>query len=146
MGYADGEALILTLVKENAYFDSTNSSRGNWQLLNKGRDRTYAVLRPGSASFTDDSIGLSRARVRTWRTQVLVYHRYIDDGTTATGLQTIIGSLLTTLESETRLGDTGTTIRDAQVVGVEPMQEILDQGGGPLWLLWPINIDWQENV
>lgn len=146
MGYATGEAAVLAVVRLLSGWDTTNTSRNNWLILNTGAADAYVVLRPGPASFADESIGgmgsIQRTRSRTWRTQVLVYRRYLNDTASPAAIQADVDTLILHLEGYPTMNSSA--IQDAQVVGVDALQQINQGDGAPVWLLWPINIDWTE--
>lgn len=141
MAYSDGEALILTLLRTMSNFDSTNTARANWQILNKGRANHYGIVRPGAFSIEYLSLGQYQAN---WTTVIEVWQRYKDDGTTQTDLYARVADLLPMLNTP-RLGDTTNTILDSRITGGDEPQEMwLTDGGGPAWLRWSVNIEWQE--
>lgn len=148
MGYADGEKLLEAVILEHHDWTAQNVARADWRLLNSGNSAFYAILRPGPASFADDSIGglgtVKRKRVRIWRTEVLVYQRYTKDGASAIALQERVGDLVDHLEQYPRLGDTTGTVRTADVVGTGEIQETQLIANGPMWVMWPILVDWTE--
>ena len=115
MGYHTGEALLLAAIQEHVTWMPENTDRADWRKLNSGKSAYYVILRPGTAAFSTDSIGglgtIKRKRVRTWRTEVLVYHRYIDDGASAETLQQLVSTLAAHLEQYPKLGDTSGVTR-----------------------------------
>ena len=142
MGYSDGEALILTQVQGSSNFDSNNSARGNWKILNKGKSDHYAILRPGA--YSTEFISYSNYHAM-YRTVIEVWQRYTDETTTHTNLYGYTKDAMEAVIDTPRLGDTGGTIIDSSVTGSdEPPEEMWTDGGGPVWLRWSINVDWVE--
>lgn len=141
MSYPSGEALILTALRDHANYTANNSSRGNWQILNSGRSAYYAVLRMGVAS--NEQHGMSSA-LTVWRTQIMLYRSYKDDGTTATNLQADVQTVLEHMEQYAQLNDSNDTVVDAQIVGISEMQQTQMFENGPVYLMTIIDMDWQE--
>lgn len=142
MGYNTGEGLILTQVQGATSFNSTNTARGNWKILNQGKSDHYAILRPGA--FFVEWISPTHY-VANYRTVVEIWQRYTVETTTHTNLYGYMAEALEAVIDTPRLGDSGGTILDSSVTGSEePPQEMWTESGGPVWLKWEINVDWQE--
>lgn len=141
MSYPAGEALILTALREKSGYAENNTNRGNWQVLNSGKSAYYVVLRMGPA--TNEQHAMSAA-LTVWRTQLMVYQRYKDDGTTAVNLQARMQEIIEHMEQYAQLSDTTDTVVDAQIVNISEMQEIQMNELGPVYLLSIIDMDWQE--
>lgn len=141
MSYSSGEALILTALRAHANYDSDNTSRGNWRVLNSGKAEYYAVLRMGPTTNAPNSMA---SALTTWTTQIMLYRRYLDDGTTATNLQADVQTVIEHLEQYATLSDTNNTVVDAQITAVSEMQEISMFENGPVYLLSIIDMIWQE--
>jgi len=142
LSYNTGEALILTQVQGATNFDSTNTSRANWKLLNQGIDDHYAILRPGA--FSTEFISYSSYHAN-YRTVIEVWQRYADESTTHTALYGYVSEAMLAVIDTPLLGDAGGTIIDSSVTGSDlPPQEMWTDGGGPAWLKWEINVDWIE--
>lgn len=147
MSYSDGEAAILTLIRAMPQFDDKNAVRDKWRVLTSGAAADYVVLRPGETQEAFDyAIGLGRARVlRSWRTVVEVWTRYIDDGDTAVRLQVLTQAVIDHLERYPTLnGLAGVT--NARPVGVSNMLERWTEQDGPSWAVWEVYFDWQEEA
>lgn len=140
MGYSDGEALILTQVQACNNFDSTNTSRANWKILNQGKDDHYAILRPGP--FDIEWIAFDTYRAN-WVTVIEVWQRYKDETDTHTDLYDRVEDLFDIL-GVPLLGDTTGTIQDSTISVQDEPEEMWMDGGGPGWLRWKINILWRE--
>ena len=141
MSYSDGEALILTCVKNATNFSASNTSRGKWGILNTGKAACYAILRPGPFR---QSIGTVTSII-TWNTLIEVWQRYLDDGTTLTDLEANVGNLIAKLNTYPRAGDTAGVVIDMTVrsgAEVEPMRE--EGSEGPAWLRQILTVEWQE--
>lgn len=141
MSYSNGEALILTCVRNATNFSASNTSRGKWGILNTGKSACYAVLRPGPFR---QSIGTVTSII-TWNTLVEIWQRYADDGTSMTDLETNVGNLIAKLNTYPRAGDTAEVVIDMTVrsgAEVEPMRE--EGSEGPAWLRQILTVEWQE--
>ena len=147
MSYSNGEGTLLATLRVHSNYDSNNTSRGNWKVLNSGKAAFYVVLRPGPATFADESIGGGLGAVATrqaeWITQFLVYQRYRDDSTDAVNLQARADEIIAHLDKY-RAGGSSTAMRDARVVGLGQMEEVRMGADGPLYLRWIINVRWHE--
>ena len=141
MAYSDGEALLLTVVQAMTGFDSTNTSRGNWLVLNKGKSDHYAILRPGP--FRLDWSTISNHLIQ-WETVVEVWQRYVDDATTKTNLYARVADILPIM-SYPNMGDSS-VVEDSTFEGGEEPQEMWGRSGGPEWLKWEMRIKWYERT
>ena len=143
MGYSDGEALILTRVRNCSSFDADNTSRGNWLILNagKGSGGTYAVLRPGEYD-PRDWLTFSQDLIR-WTTYIEVWQRYKDDTDTRSDLESAISEIITELRQYPHQGD-ATKILDSDCQPEDEPKEMWTRSGGPGYLMWRIKLEWQE--
>ena len=117
--YSAGEALILTAIQATTSFSSTNTSRANWKILNKGTSRQYVILRAGG--FERSQLGLGAKYETKWITIAEVWVRYIDDSTTQTALYSKRQEIINKFDAERKAGDTTGRIRDVFVrSGGEP--------------------------
>lgn len=143
MTYSTGEALLLTAIQALSSFDTNNSSRGNWKILDKGHNSKYVILRPGA--FAVEWFAYTSYTV-TYRTIIEVWQRYTDETTTHTNLYAAVGEIITGLMPEHLINDTTGVIQDMQVIeGGEP-EEMWTSGGGPAWLRWNITVQWVEEA
>jgi hypothetical protein len=146
MSYSSGEALILAALQLHPNYDTRNSSRGKWGMLNSGKNAYYVILRPGP--FELSTMGVSGVgagggiRQATWTTQLMVYQRYVDDGTTMTNLEARVDEVIAQLDKYRNLGDTTNTIQKARVMSGGEV-EVIDHEGS-LWARWIINVIWNE--
>jgi len=143
MSYSDGEALILTQVQATTSFSSSNTSRANWKLLNKGKSGQYAILRPGE--FEREHFGLGGNYSTNWVTICEVWVRYKDDSTSLTNLEAKSAEIIERFD-EYRLAADGTgNVRDVFVrSGTEPEEMWTAGGNGPSWLRQTLSIEWSE--
>lgn len=132
--YSTIEGLWLTRLQGMTAFNTSNSARGKWGILNSGRDDQYAVLKPGERERA--ASGLGGQMMDTHRTIIQVYQRYKDDGTSMTDLEALVESIVNELDTYPYLGDSGNTVVMGTIVQVREYQEILaSDGGGPILLL-----------
>lgn len=143
MSYATGEGLILKKLRLMPEFGASNSGRQGegWRLLSTGNSTYYAVLRPGA--FTSDYDSLGRLHVVTqWRTVIELWLRWTNESMTTETLQTLMDSVIEHLEKHPFLDDDHRL--EAMPSGGGEMQERQRETGGPLWAVWEVFIDWQE--
>ncbi len=148
-GYNDGEALILTTLRKHANYNSENTSRANWRILNSGKAAYYVVMRPGEFAVNLTSVGgigsgSVATEVTNWTTELMVYQRYVDDGTTAINIQLRVAEIVAQMQKWRRLADTNDIIQKARVVGGSELEEIQQGENGPVFLRWIINVTWDE--
>ncbi len=137
--YPEGEALLLTQIRAATGYAVANVTRGDWRFLNRENVITGAVIRPGQFN-----IGYGSARVDgTWRALVEVFHKYVDDGTTLTNLETDVKNIINRLILYPHLQDTTNTITQAAVIGGGDVLRLPTQGG-PKWLMQELTIEWLE--
>lgn len=140
MSYSTGEAQIAELIQGATGFDRRNVARGDWKPLNSGRSDHYAIIRPGPFVNAPDTIG-NGAAVTTWRTVVEVWQRWVDDAPTAQSLQAHVQTVIEHLERYPSLDAAGLY---AWISGGGEMQERWLKEGGPMWAVWEVYLDWQE--
>lgn len=144
MSYQTGEALALTQVQASTGFDSTNTSRGKWGILNKGSSDHYAILKPGPFSVEGETF---TQKGRYWRCIIEVWQRYKDDGSSLTNLEGHIENIIDRIDQYRKLADTTGTIQDANITGGSEVTEQWIQGGdGPSWLKQDLYLDWTEEA
>lgn len=129
-GYGDVEALWLTRIRAISGYDGTNTSRGDFKILNSGKSNQYVVIMPGAHSR--QMISLS-TRLETWQTVMEVYERYKDDGTTLTALETQVNTIVDAIDQYRILGDTGGTVRKGEIVEIREVVRF--PPNGPEWLI-----------
>jgi hypothetical protein len=148
-GYSDGEALVLAALRKHANYDSENTSRADWKILNSGKAPFYVILRPGPFTVEVQSIGgiganATATEVSHWVTQLMVYQRYIDDGTTATNLQARVAEIIAQIQKWRRLGDANDIVQRARVVSGDELVEVQQDQASPLYLRWILDVNWDE--
>jgi len=139
MSYATGEAAILTLIRALSAYDSSNSDRQDWKILQSGKSSYYAVLRPGPMENERISPTIFH---KTWTTVVEIWRRYIDDDKPV-ALQGDVGTVITQLEKYRTLNNSGVVL--AWIEGMDDMQEVT-LANGSLWARWNINVRWIEET
>lgn len=124
--YATSEAALLTRVRAysaGAVFTTTNSSRGDFRVLNNEGVTQAAVLMQASRSEFGDDLGRGRGshgkRQQRHRIALIVFQArgQIDDGTTYAALLTITDALIAYLDTYPRLSN-ATSVKRAEIVEV----------------------------
>lgn len=143
MSYSTGEALILVQVQACTSYNTKNTSRANWKLLNQGRSRQYAILSMGA--FEREHHGMGGTYRTQWSTLCEVWVRYIDDSTSLTTLEARAAEIVERFDAYRLAGDTTGTIQDVFVRRASRPQEMWRKGGkGPGWLMQELEIVWLE--
>ena len=143
MAYIDGENLIATVIKAHANFDADNVAQAKWNFLDSGKNDHYAILKHGG--MLPERIS-KKVYVARHVTIIQVWQRYKDDGSTAVSLYGYVGNVLTQIEDNEKLGDTGGIIQNASPAEVGQVEEMWLLGGGPAWLKQEVSVLWQEQV
>lgn len=137
-----GMTLIETQVKACTNFDANNVSIAKWGILNSGKKRHYAIIRPGPATRPRAAFHI---RDNAYRTVVEVWVRYKDDGSTLTTLLGLVDEITARIDQYRKLADTTGTIRDAEANELsEVMEQWRNNRDGPAWLRRDVFIDWTE--
>lgn len=137
-GYGLGESLISTIIQSVTGFSSVNVTRADFSKLNKGKAAVYAILVQGQPGQRT-----GRQQVtEPWLTQVQIWRRYIDDGTTAVALYADVDKVLLAIEKYPHLGDTSGYVVDSEPSLSAPPEEMWARGGGPAWLRQTITVRW----
>jgi len=144
MSYATGEAQLLTTLRALSLYNNNNSARLDWQILNRGKDSVYAILRPGESTEEITGMGHTVAHV-TYTTIIEVWQLYqkIVDATT---LETNVETTRAHFRKYRFLGGGAGNTLDCQVTGVSQMLEKWRVEGGPRFVVQEINLQWQEQV
>ena len=140
MGYSDGEALILTRVQAASGFSSTNTSRGDWLILNRGASDHYAILRMGEFSGRWLTANQYQAN---WTTTIEVWQLYTDDAVTRTNLYGHLAAVIAGLLNYPHLGG---AIEDSTIEGGSEPQRAWEREGGPQWLFCSVRVRWDETT
>lgn len=141
MTYSVVEALILTRLQGMTAFNSGNSSRGKWGMLNSGRADQYAILRPGAR--VRDKISTLTVR-DTYQTVIELWQRYKDDGETMTDLETLVDNVTAEIDKYRRGGDTTNLISKMRVPEVREFLQI-GPPDGPDWLRADVIVETVEH-
>jgi len=141
-----GLTLIETMINAVSGFDSTGSAENiaiaKWGILNSGRSDHYAIIVPGVMNRPRSTL---RTRDSQYRTNVEVWQRYKDDGTTVTSLLGHVNNILAQLDKYRKLGDTTGAIRNSDAIEVsEVTEQWRENADGPSWVRRTIYIDWVE--
>lgn len=146
MSYSAGEALFLTQLQAMSQFDSGNSARGKWNILNSGNSSQYAILKQGTRARRKIS---PTKRYEVHQTIIQLWQRYVDDGTSYTNLLALIDAVVAALDPYRIMGDTTGGVIQANITSVG---EILvgpaptGGGDGPLWLYCELVGEWHEET
>ena len=144
MGYSDGEALILTAIRAHANFDSNNTRRANWKILDSGNKAYYAIIKPSEDPAAVEFI-TPTVYVTAWHTVVEVWYRYEDDATTQTNLYSKVNDIIGQMQTYKDLNTSSDDIQNAEVVGITPPMEQYGKKRNSLdWLKQEVIIEWLE--
>lgn len=142
MSYSSGEALILAQVRNVSNFTATNTSRGNYQVLNTGKSRA-AILHIEESDYTEERAGSGRPKHIT---VIEVWQRYGKDGTSYTNLMGDVEAIIARLQTYPHFGDTSGTIDLEKIGKAGRVEEMWNKGGGPAWLRSKIFVHWYQSV
>lgn len=142
MTYTSGEAAILTVLRADSNFDTTNTSRANWKLLNTGGSSggEYVILRPDESAIQWITPTTYIAR---YVTVAEVWQRYTTETDSFTNLYTAVANVMTALMPERKLN---TTVTDATVRRIPAPEYRWIEEGGPMWLVQEVAIEWTEET
>lgn len=140
--YPEGEALVLTQLQNVSGFSSTNTSRGDWGILNSGKAATYGIIKPGAFNRTQGAMSMN---ISTFDTVIQVWQRYKDDGETLTTLEGHVKNILNRFDLYPQLADTTGTIVEAAIVEGREVEEMWTKDGGLNWLKQDLVARWQEH-
>lgn len=140
--YSEIEALALTKLQSVTGFSSTNTSRGNWGILNSGLSDHYGVLKPGA--FTR-SQGAMNMNVSLFDVVIQVWQQYVDDGSSLTNLEGYVKAVLNYFDKYPRLGDATNTVIDAFITAGRETQERWSKDGALVWLSQDLILTVQEH-
>lgn len=139
MSYADGEALWLTRLRAMSAYDTTNSGRGTYGMLNSGKADRYAILKPGDH---ERQMIAPTTRWNIYRTVISLYRPWRDDGTTLTNLEADVDAVLTEMDKYRHLNDS-TVVTDANIATVREFVA-LGPPDTPVWLRADLIGEWYE--
>lgn len=140
--YKDGEILAAEQVASVTGFDDTNVGRGTkWKYINSGGADHYAILRKGQ--HTETYIA-NRQKEKKHRTIIQVLQRVKDNLTDRyDDLLDHADNIIARLETRRLLGDTGSTVFDANITGGDEVKELWIRET-LAWIYVDIYLDWQE--
>jgi hypothetical protein len=146
MGYVTGSSAILALLRGMSEWDSNNTSREDWSILNTGKSRRYAIIKPGEEGYENEIISLGNAtQIRLYNTVIEIWILAQKPGTDLHELQTLVGSVIETFDRYPNLGlGLGNAINGAVVLGGGDMLERWADSRGATWLSWDVVIQWRE--
>jgi hypothetical protein len=143
-GYDDGEALILGLVQGLTNYNTTNTTQGDWRVLDQGQDVRFAILKPGPHSSLDHTmdrvLDIYRTTIEVWA----VFKVEESDAQNLINLEGYVNEIVDGLRPYNRLGDSGQTILKAMVAEVDEVEEHFNDQGGLEWLKQEVHVEWQE--
>lgn len=140
--YPDGETLVLTQLQNVTGFNSSNTSRGDWGILNSGKAANYGIIKPGTFIREQGAMSMN---ISTFNTIIQVWQRYKDDGTTLTTMEGHVKNILNRFDKYRKLADTTGTIVDAFIVEGREVEEMWTRDGGLSWLKQDLIVRWQEH-
>jgi len=127
MSYATIAARAQSLIQALAAYDSTDVTRGDWRVLERGSP-PYVVLRSGG--FINEFRTPTR-RQRTWTILLELYERMVGDGTEETNLETSRQNLIVLFDQNPTLNALSADVTGAHIEGGdEPVVAYQDKGGG----------------
>lgn len=111
-------------------FDTNNSSRGDFKILNSGASDHYAVLFKGEPA-TRERVGFRMNTIQQ-RTILRIYQRYVNDSTSQIALQDLIDDIKTAVNPYRVIGDASSTIQSATIT--EEREMMMEPANAPAWL------------
>lgn len=140
--YPEGETLILAALRNVSGFSSSNTSRGDWGILNSGKSQSYGIIKPGAFARTEGAISMN---ISNFRTVIQVWERYKDDSTTLISLETNVKNITNYFDQYRKIGDTTGTIVDAFIAEGREVEEMWNKSGGLGWLKQDLILQWEEH-
>ena len=145
MSYVDCEALVLTQLQAVTGFTPassgpSNTSRGDYSILNTGVGSVYGVVIPGTGNIDN---GSATVFFNKWESIIQIWQPYIDDGSTLTNLETNVKAVITRFKQYRHLASS--VIQDSYPALVDKPVERWTRGGdGPAFLSQDISIKFVE--
>jgi len=140
--YPECEALVLTKLQSVTDFSSSNTSRGNWGILNSGLSDHYGILKPGAFEREQGAMAMN---ISNFQVIIQVWQQYVDDGTSLTNLEGHVKNIMAYFDQWRRAGDTTGTIVDAFITGGREAQERWNKDGALVWLSQDLIVTLQEH-
>lgn len=146
MSYTNGESLMLTRIRTSANYNTNNTTRNDWSILNDGKNDHYAILKK-----LEDPSPVTWPGVRTyhieWTTIIEVWQRVQnDDDQAAADCHAEVLAIINVLQNNPRLGDTSGTIVDSSIRGIGGPVNTWLSDGGPIWAMMEIYVTWIEQA
>lgn len=123
-------------------YDTNNSGRVNWLILNSGKAGVYAIIRPGEAIEEITGLGHGVTHI-TYQTIIELWQQYQNVGDALT-LETAVEEIKTHFRTYRFLGGGAGNTIDAQVKGNSAMMLKWLSEGGPRWVAIEIRLEWIE--
>lgn len=139
MTYADGEALILTQIRNLTAFDANNAARGIYTKLNEGSSKSYAILRPGP--FRHEQKGGGGSYVTVWTTYCELCVKLKDYGETLDELVDRRHEIIDRFDKYPHAGNEA-VVEDLNVISGADLVEI--RTAGPVYVKQVLTIEWRE--
>ena len=146
-GYKAGEARILALIQGLDNFDDTNTTIGDWTVLNLGKSDRYAILKPGDHGEPERHT--MNRYIFPWITIIEVWHRWDVGSSDAENLQALedrVQAIIDGLQIYRKTNDSGNTVLDAEIERIGLVNEIFNQDGGMEWLQQEVSFEWSEEI
>lgn len=142
-GYEDGEEQILKTLRLLSQYNTNNSDRVNWLLLNSGNSALYAIVKPGES--TEEMMGLSHGVTHITYQTIIELWRLYQVAADALTLEADMETVKAHFRKYRFLGGgaSSNTI-DAQVKGNSAMMQKWLSEGGPRWAVIEIRLEWME--
>jgi len=146
LAYSDGEALILTQIQATDDFNSSNSIRNNWNLLNNGKSAHYCIVRRGP--FTRQQRGMGGSYLNRWITVAELWVKLIDYDQALLSIEQKEATISARFDAFRKAGDNAFgNIQDVFVRGGEEIVEMIPTAGrSPTWVKQNLIIEWQEEA
>jgi hypothetical protein len=143
MAYADGEAAILTRIRAHANYDSGNTSRSDWKILDSGKSSFYAVVKPSMEPAPLEYI-TPIVYVVHWVTTIEVWQKYTDETITQNNLYGHVNEIMAQVQAQKTLGRSSYGVQQAEIVAINAPQTAWTKDGVPAYLVQEITVRWHE--
>lgn len=149
MSYNDGEALIETRIQALSSFPAGSVSRANFNIVDQGKAKTYAILVPGPFTHTEDTLGGGMGHrmlyLTTWTTVCQLWTVLGTSNTSMIDMQAKRQDIIETFDAWRKAGDSAGVIRNVIVQSGDDPKEIVPEGRiFPIMYRQDLNIVWQE--
>jgi|SRR3990167_4452347 len=140
--YDAGEALILTQIQAVDGFNSKNTARGKWQILNHGESRQYCILRRGG--FERKQLAFGGTYETNWMTIAEIWVLWKDYGETLEKIEEVVDNVTVRFDQYRKAADTTGKIRDVFVRGANDPQDVVV--GKRRFYKQELRIEWAEET